>query len=988
VFGSNPVPSTSVADAVANNDHFGFSIKSSIGYQTTITGIGSLTLVTSSSGPEAYALIYSTDTNFSSYSQVATITGFRSTNTVTNNVAGFFTGVLATNPIVVPSNTRMYFRLVGWGGTAAGGTGRILGNLATVGQPDFTLLGSVTNMPVQDLIWNGSDGGLWSSASGEFNWKKVSDSSAASFNELDVATFTNLGTVEVVTAGVTAKSVTNNVPSGTFTFKNGPITTATLVKAGAGILVFSNAPNVDHSISQINLNSGTILIRLGEGDTNNNALGGPGLTISAGAVFDQGNSSYDILRNLSGSGTIRMTNLIANTNPLNTNALVPNNDIHLRNSSNTVFAGSFEGLGQLTIDSGTITLTGTNVHTGGTWISNGATLRLSTQASLPVQTQKSLTALDSSGNSYYTNGVFEVVDLRLSRPDTNSTSGVMGTLELDDSRITNLVLNRSIGSTRTADIFRVTAGTNSACTLELNAPINLKGHLSGYNAANGGGYVILRGTNRIQGLDGVMLERGGRILIGGSQCVAADPDAGTWAPITFLDDSGYARFGLAPEVTGEVSLPSTIFANTNSTGTNRHAAILLSTNSVNGAPQVLRLLGGVAGVGGLRLASPGNGDVGYLYLSSGNSYEGGTRIGTGKLFVPSADALGNTNNLKPASIGLIRFETRSDSHLVTTEDIDFPETHSIAIAGNNMANLDSSNRAILWRGSITNFDTDTNGIGGHLRKLGSGTLTLLGTNGYTGITRVSQGTLVVGAPASLPVNNRVQFGPSGTLQFAAAGSYPIGSISPVVITNSVGTTNTETMAGVLDLGVSGVNVTVASVPVWPVGSTLRVANLANGSVKLPTSITSDQLAMIKSAENAALYAGIDASGNLSFSSTPPVPAGQTFSNWSGGAAITSNLVSKYGIGGATNSSAASEAITSAVGGSTLSITAVVRTNDTKLSVVGEAATGLTNWTTNGVTITPSANTSGVPDGCQRRVFSVNRGTDDKKFLRLKTSLQP
>ena len=254
--------------------------------------------------------------------------------------------------------------------------------------------------------------------------------------------------------------------------------------------------------------------------------------------------------------------------------------------------------------------------------------------------------------------------------------------------------------------------------------------------------------------------------------------------------------------------------------------------------------------------------------------------------------------------------------------------------------------------------------------------------------RVSQGTLVVGDPASLPANNRVQFGPSGTLRLAAAGSYSIGSISPVVITNSAGPTNTETMAGVLNLGVSGVNVTVASVPVWPAGSTLQVANLANGSVRLPTSITTDQLAMIKSAENGALYANIDGSGNLSFSSTPPLPAGQTFSNWSGGAPITSNLVTKYGIGGATNNSATSEAISSVVGSDTLSITAVVRTNDTKLSVVGEAATVLTNWSTSGVTITPSVNTNSVPDGCQRRVFSVNRGTDDKKFLRLKVTLQP
>jgi hypothetical protein len=167
----------------------------------------------------------------------------------------------------------------------------------------------------------------------------------------------------------------------------------------------------------------------------------------------------------------------------------------------------------------------------------------------------------------------------------------MGTLELDDSRITNLVLNRSIGSTRTADIFRVTAGTNSACTLELNAPINLKCHLSGYNATNGGGYVILRGTNQIQGLNGVLLERGGRILIGGSHCVVADPVEGTWAPITFLDDSGFARFGLAPEVDSEVILSNNVFATTNSTTVNRHAAFLVSTNSVNGAPQVLRLAG-------------------------------------------------------------------------------------------------------------------------------------------------------------------------------------------------------------------------------------------------------------------------------------------------------------------------------------------------------------------------------------------------------------
>ena len=137
------------------------------------------------------------------------------------------------------------------------------------------------------------------------------------------------------------------------------------------------------------------------------------------------------------------------------------------------------------------------------------------------------------------------------------------------------------------------------------------------------------------------MERAGRILVNGPHCLYQNKDWGTWAPISFVDTTGYARFGLAPEVTSEITLSNEIYAKTNSTGTNRYAAILLSTNSVNGAPQVLRLAGIISGMGGLRLASPGTGDMGHLYLASDNRYEGGTRIGTGKLFVPSAGALGS-----------------------------------------------------------------------------------------------------------------------------------------------------------------------------------------------------------------------------------------------------------------------------------------------------------------------------------------------------------
>lgn len=120
-----------------------------------------------------------------------------------------------------------------------------------------------------------------------------------------------------------------------------------------------------------------------------------------------------------------------------------------------------------------------------------------------------------------------------------------------------------------------------------------------------------------------------------------------------------------------------------------------------------------------------------------------------------------------------------------------------------------------------------------------------------------------------------------------------------------------------------------------------------------------------------------------------VAEGTTFAGWAGGGATNSELVGKYAIGGATNSSAASEAPVSAVDSTTLSLSAIVRTNDTKLKVEGEAGGSLTNWSTNGVSMTPSSNTNGVPDGHQRQVFSVDRANSpNRQFLRLKATLQP
>lgn len=69
----------------------------------------------------------------------------------------------------------------------------------------------------------------------------------------------------------------------------------------------------------------------------------------------------------------------------------------------------------------------------------------------------------------------------------------------------------------------------------------------------------------------------------------------------------------------------------------------------------------------------------------------------------------------------------------------------------------------------------------------------------------------------------------------------------------------------------------------------------------------------------------------------------------------------------------------------LSLEAIVRTNDPTAYAFAESSADLvaTNWTTNNLSWSPSADQSGVLPGCQRRLFTAPMGADRKKFLRLK-----
>ncbi|AKC83381.1 hypothetical protein IMCC26134_12405 [Verrucomicrobia bacterium IMCC26134] len=100
---------------------------------------------------------------------------------------------------------------------------------------------------------------------------------------------------------------------------------------------------------------------------------------------------------------------------------------------------------------------------------------------------------------------------------------------------------------------------------------------------------------------------------------------------------------------------------------------------------------------------------------------------------------------------------------------------------------------------------------------------------------------------------------------------------------------------------------------------------------------------------------------------------------------------KYALGANSPSDTVQAPVVSATS-TTLVLTAVVRTDDPKLSVVGTTKTDLTSgtWTTTGVSGSPvGSGTMGDQTGVitgQRRVFTVNTGS--KTFLRLEATLTP
>lgn len=185
------------------------------------------------------------------------------------------------------------------------------------------------------------------------------------------------------------------------------------------------------------------------------------------------------------------------------------------------------------------------------------------------------------------------------------------------------------------------------------------------------------------------------------------------------------------------------------------------------------LSGVVSGTGGLTIngtvkSSGSNVDTaGIVKLSGTNTYTGDTRVYKGQLLLGAASgtnslALQNsTLNLASGDTGTVGFGLTSATTITSATFGGLSGSRDLALQ-----NIATSPAAVALTVGNNNQSTTYSGAlsgAGSLKKIGTGTLSLFGTNTYTGATQVNAGSLLVnGSITSAVIANAGTFGGSGS----------------------------------------------------------------------------------------------------------------------------------------------------------------------------------------------------------------------------------
>ncbi|MBY7761866.1 autotransporter outer membrane beta-barrel domain-containing protein [Salmonella enterica subsp. enterica serovar Kentucky] len=573
-----------------------------------------------------------------------------------------------------------------------------------------------------------------------------------------------------------------------------------LTKTGAGTLIL-NAENTYTGSTTIS--EGTLIATnveaLGTGNVTDNAT----LEMNTGGDFDNAISgsgqvvkSGDETLTLSGANsytggtTISGGTLVAsNVEALGTGDVTDNATLELNTGGD--FANNIGGTGSV-VKSGdkTLTLSGANSYTGGTTISGGTLVATNVEA---------LGSGDVTDNA--------VLELNTGGDFTNAISGSGQVVKSGDKTLTLSGANSYTGGTTISGGTLVASNVEALGTGDVtdNATLELNTGGDFDNAISGSGQVVKSGDKTLT-LSGANSYSGATTISGGT-LVATNVDALGSGDVTddaTLELNTGGTFDNAISGSGQVvkSGDETLTLS----GTNTYSGGTLISGGTLVASNVEALgTGDVTNDAVLELntggtfdnAISGSGQVvksgdKMLTLSGANSYSGGTLISDGTLVASNVEALGSGDVTNDAVLELNTGGT-FDNVISGSGKVEKSGDDALTLSGSNTytggtlisgGTLVASNVEALGTGDVTDNATlalntggdFTNNIGGtgRVEKSGDGTLTLSGSNTYTGGTLISDGTLVASNVEALGSGDIDNY---ASLQLNASGQFVTANLT-------------------------------------------------------------------------------------------------------------------------------------------------------------------------------------------------------------------
>ncbi|NJA04139.1 DUF4347 domain-containing protein [Methylococcaceae bacterium WWC4] len=643
----------------------------------------------------------------------------------------------------------------------------------------------------------------------------------------------------------------SNTFSGALTLSGGTLQTASLGSAGSLVMdggtLAASAGGITSSVGvSVTANGGAFNTTAGNITLNGNLTGTGGITVGGGA----GNVLKLAGTNTGYSGTVTLNNTIidiASDSALGTGALAWNGgklrstttarsignaitlggDVTMSGSFALTFTGNVDfGNAARTINSGvdttfsgilsnssglftktgagTMTLSGANTLTGavtlslgGLTLNNASAIANNTAVSVGAGTTLTLGAAKTIG-SLAGAGNVALGAFTLTAGDGSNTSftGVIsgsggltktgsGTLTLGGTNTYTGATTISAGTLTTSGNNRIT--DSSAVTVASGASLTLSSASDRIGSLAGAGTVSLTsstleigGDNTSTSFTGTMTGSGATVdKVGSGTLTLALSGTNALTATSRLQASGgtvvlSGTLSGTPELAlngGSYQLASDVSVgqiNSYSSGNIDLQSFTLTSDSASSGA----FSGVISGSGGLTKLGSGE-----LDLSGTNTYTGATTISAGTLTLSgSGSVLADTTAVTVASGAILNLHAIDDT--------------IGSLAGAGTVTLNSGTLTVAGNASTTfSGILQDGGNSGGFAKAGSGSLTLSGTNTYTGSTAIDAGTLLV----------------TGSLNGAGAGAVNVASGATLAGTGSVNGGLTIAAGGTLAPGVAGSN---------------------------------------------------------------------------------------------------------------------------------------------------------------------------------------